>query len=128
MIKSSFSQTVYPKKVILGRDTVVALTPKQVDAINKTYISLDECNTLNDSLNSQIDTYDQIVNEKNNQLSILHAQINSLDTINKETNGIVADDEKLIKIQKRKIGILKFERGALSIAVIVAAILILIHK
>lgn len=104
MTKLVICQDGYPKKIVIGKDTLCALTIPQVDSVNKEHVKRKECNELKDSLLSQIETYDALVN---NQRATLKYQDAELDTKNK----IISAKDTIIKSDENKIQELKDENN-----------------
>lgn len=104
MIKLSISQAGYPKKIVINKDTLCALTIPQVDSVNKAFVTRDECYELRDSLFSQIGTYDALVN---NQRATIKYQDKEIDLKNK----IIAQKDTIIKSDENKIAELKGEKN-----------------
>lgn len=122
MTKLSISQTGYPKKVIIGKDTVCAVTVAQLDSINSTYVDLDECRELTDSLNSQIKNQDKRAVKQADALANAEHQVDNLTYINEELTNTVDRNEKMIKLKDNRIKWLKVQRVVLAtVAVVVTA-------
>lgn len=124
--KSSFSQSVYPKLIVIEPDTLCAVTLAQLDSINATSVYLDECNELNDSLNSEIKTYGELVHA---QKVVIAAQ----DKENQDLKNAIGEKDKIIKIDddmnkrlNRKVKWIKLQRNVLSLAVVATTIWIAI--
>ena len=49
------SQNGYPKKIIIGKDTLTAFTFEQIKQINLVKFNLDECKQIQDSLFKKIE-------------------------------------------------------------------------
>ena len=60
-ITSSFSQTSYPKKILWGNDTVLAITKPQLIAINRSLNDLHFQKKINKNLRSQIFVQDSLL-------------------------------------------------------------------
>ena len=122
MTKLSISQTGYPKKVIIGKDTVCAVTIAQLDTINSTYVDLDECRELTDSLKSEIKNQDTRSKKQTEALDNAEHQVDNLTYINEELTSTVKNNEEIIKLKDKKITWLKVQRVVLvTVTVVVTA-------
>lgn len=137
MIKLSISQEGYPKKIIINKDTLCALTIPQVDSVNKAFVNLDECNELKDSLFSQIGTYDAMVNNQRATIKYQDAELEVKNKIIAEKDTIIKSDENKIQELKdennkfeNKIKWLKFQRTLYPILGVVVGVVtvIIINK
>ena len=54
IVASLFSQSDYPKSILIDSDTLVLFTPNQVAKMNIAFLYLDEQRELNESLENQI--------------------------------------------------------------------------
>lgn len=63
--KLSFCQPTFkePIKTVIGRDTVVCLSPDQVDYINIAYIHIEECELMQKTFIDEIQNYQNINNQ-----------------------------------------------------------------
>jgi len=85
---SSFSQNIYPKKIILNKDSVVAITQNQVIKINESFKELDDLKQFSDSLITLV----SLINESNER------QINLNRKLNKKNNELLIENSELIKL------------------------------
>lgn len=109
----SYSQTLYPKKIVLNKDTVVVITPKQLKLSNQKMLMTGYYRRVSDTLMKEkakylksITIYQVIIDEQSNLNSIADAQIRAL--INQlEIDKQICDEEKQIQKKKnrRRIGI-----------------------
>ena len=102
MTISSFSQTSYPKKLKLGNDTVIAITPSQLIQINKClngYSHLQLVDSLKDEQlsvsNNTIKLKDEIIRNYQKEINLVNEKFNLEKSY---SNGL----EKQIKQSKRK--------------------------
>lgn len=126
MINCSISQEGYPRKIVIDRDTVCAITFPQVDSVNKTFVDLDECNELKDSLYSQINTYGKLVEGQKQIIISQGKEIDIQKNIVIEKDNIIASDEKLLKKQNRQVQWLKIQRAILSVAVLTLGVTVIV--
>ena len=110
MIKSSFSQDGYPKKIVIDKDTVCAVTIAQLDSINKEHIDKKECYELRDSLNSQIRNHIVYENDQRQIIINQDKELYAKNNIIQQKDVIIDSSDKLLKNQERKIKWLKFQR------------------
>lgn len=108
----SFSQVGYPKKIVIGKDTVIAVTQKQVKQLNILHFDYKECNEIKDSLiaNTKKDSI-LIESQKKysvsleNQLSTQGKILLNTTDVNLQLNKDLKDAQKLYNRQKIKTGI-----------------------
>ncbi len=115
----AISQGGYPRQAVIDNDTVAILSIDQIKTINKSFVALDECNELKDSLNSQITTYDMLVENYESVITSKDKEISLQKIISVEKDLIISTDEKMIKKMKRRITWLKIQRIALSAGVVI---------
>ena len=116
---SSFSQSDYPKSILIDSDTLVLFTPNQVAKMNVVFLYLDEQKELNESLENKILLL-------NNKLLILEATYNVCEQ--KSILLVRVADERLNQVeiltsenkkQDKKINILKKMRNLYGIGGVV---------
>ena len=108
----SFSQVGYPKKIVIGKDTVIAVTQKQVKQLNILHFDYKECNEIKDSLiaNTKKDSI-LIESQKKysvsleNQLSTQGKILLNTTDVNLQLNKDLKEAQKLYNRQKIKTGI-----------------------
>jgi hypothetical protein len=108
----SFSQVGYPKKIVTGKDTVIAVTQKQVKQLNILHFDYKECNEIKDSLiaNTKKDSI-LIESQKKysvsleNQLSTQGKILLNTTDVNLQLNKDLKEAQKLYNRQKIKTGI-----------------------
>ena len=126
----SFCQSGYPKKVIINRDTVVALTPEQVKTINISYLQLQEVKEYNalykktiDSYSVLLPVYDNTVQDLKNIIAIQENTISNKD----ELISVITNSDKK---KAREIKILEIQnkilRGGFVITLITIGILLIL--
>lgn len=110
------SQNVYPKKLTINGDTVVAITIPQLRKLNLMFVNTDYLKEMNDTLNSQNKNYGIAVSKftsltasYENQLKIRKGQID-------EQNAIIENYKKMDKKWNRKVKLLRWERNILAIS------------
>lgn len=130
MSNLTFSQVGYPKKVVIEKDTVVAITNEQVKKINLAHLELQECNEIKVSLFDKI-TKDSllIVAQKSYSESLLKevdlnkSLLNNYKDINIELNKGLLKTKKLYNRERLKVGIF----GGVSVVLVgtIAALLLI---
>lgn len=118
---SAISQSVYPKKAVLDKDTVGIVSIDQVRKVNKSFVDLDECQEMKDSLTAQIRVYDKLHSEMNNTITSQDKEILIKQSIITQQQTILQDDDKIAKKMNRRIVLLKVERIALAVALVTLA-------
>jgi len=90
------SQTNYPKKIVLGSDTVIALTDFQMRVINGSFVKLDYLDSLCKLHVFLIGKQDSIISLKTTQISQLRIDANNLadSTIKYKDKYLIADTKK----------------------------------
>lgn len=68
IVTLSYSQETYPKKVVINKDTLVAITEKHTKIINECFIDVIYCNIENDSLKKEVKILKEVI--KNDSLVI----------------------------------------------------------
>lgn len=114
MLKLSISQEGYPRKIVIDKDTVCAISISQLDSINVIYVNLDECHELRDSLNSEINNYIGLVNEKNLIISSKDKELVIEKKINFTQDSVIILDNKIINGHAKKTTWLKTQRNILT--------------
>jgi hypothetical protein len=129
IVSWSFSQTGYPKKIVINKkDTVIAITIEQMQIANNVYLSYIEYKELYDSASVYLDSciaLSTIVERNNNNLK---SRILIKDSIISDKNYLIKEGTHIIKQQDKKIHRLQsFNKvlGGLVAAFIVVALLIL---
>lgn len=110
---------LYPKKAVIGSDTVCIISTEQVKQLNKVFVDRDECNEIKDSLGSMIKNYDKLVETQSQAIESQKTEIEIQKKIVAEKNNIIEADEKIIKKSERKIKWLIVQRNALGLLSIV---------
>lgn len=126
MLISLFSicQNVYPSKAIINNDTVGIISINQVRNINKTYVILDECREMQDSLKSQLKNYDKLTVALKSNITSQDKEIQIKHNIIIQQHNLIQNNDKIAKNMKRKIIWLKTERIALACGI---AMLVIVH-
>jgi|688.fasta_scaffold487669_3 hypothetical protein len=127
----SFSQVGYPKKIVIGKDTVIAVTQKQVKQLNILHFDYKECNEIKDSLiaNTKKDSI-LIESQKKysvsleNQLSTQGKILLNTTDVNLQLNKDLKDAQKLYNRQKIKTGIVG---GMFTVALGALVTLLIVH-
>lgn len=92
----------YPAKVIIGKDTVVAITFQQLDSINGTKVKLNGCTELRDSLISKTNLQDKEIEGLNSVISLLEDDVVLADSIITIKDTLITLEQKKVK-EKEKI-------------------------
>lgn len=126
-----FSQVGYPKKVVIGKDTVVAITDSQVKYLNLIHLDLSICRELNDSLLKKIQNDSLlIIAQKNYNQSIFRENeinkniLKNTQDINLQLNKDLNKTVKLYNRQRFKLGFL----GGISVILTGTIVTLLIIK
>lgn len=126
--QSVFCQSAFPRKAVIGNDTVCILSIEQVKIVDKVFIDRDECYELRDSLGSQIKNYGILVGQQKEVIASLDKEIEVTNKIVAEKNLILLSDEKLLKKQNRQVKWLRLQRNVLTGVVVVAGGIIVYQK
>lgn len=128
---SLYSQEKYPKKLIIGNDTVVAISVPQLRTMNSVFVDLNEYKVKVDtlsylvnlykdltvSLNEKISTQDSIISRKN-------LLINTYSDMNDDNLSVI----KSLNSKVRRTKIKAFTIGGLGVAVGITGLLLMINK
>ncbi len=111
-----FSQAGYPKKILYpnsrgGYDTVIAITPYQMDAINAMKISYDGCTEINDSLVDIVDSCKSAFILMNSTDRILKRELELKESAIIDRDAVIDSMQTVIKHRERQIVRLKWHRG-----------------
>lgn len=127
----SFSQTGYPKKIIIDKDTIVAITAKQLQVVNSIKVNYDECKEIQDSLYAQISTDSLVITSQFEFIRKLTNEINTQGDIigNEKAKNIKTVEQlnkslKLCRVQKIKTGIIG---GLFTVSLGVILALLIVH-
>lgn len=125
MSNLGFSQTGYPKKVTVNKDTVIALTPAQVKIINLKKFDLDVCNEINDSLISKIKSDSVLIVHQNLLCVSLREQISTQGKIIDNNNAINSNLQKDLEKAKKLYNRQKIKTGVMGgISVVLTGIIV----
>lgn len=124
---SCFSQQDYPQIKVIDNDTVVLITPQQVDSINKTFLQLDMYKELNESMIEQDSLAKQVILTCKESLNKAEEEIVKEREINNEKDTQIKNLNIITKKQQKKIELLKKSRNLMTItAAIVGGVLTLL--
>lgn len=118
-----YCQTTFPKKIVFNSDTVCIITIDHVKLINSTFIDIDELNELNDSLNSQIKTYEELRNKQKDIILNMGKQLSLQAEIIVEKDNIIENKDQIISDRNRSIKKLKMQRNGIGLAAILVCVL-----
>ena len=102
MQTSGFSQTTYPRRVLLGSDTVVAITYKQLVAINKDLNSYSHLLVKDSLLKDDLLTKDSILYLKTEMLRAKESEIDALSDKYYLEKSLRESNERMYKKQKSR--------------------------
>ena len=108
-LQSIYSQSTYPKELLINGDTIVAITLDQSREVNKVFLEANYYKIVSDTLggkilllNSRIKNDSIIINDKNYQISNLDSVIyNQKNIIDRQKIDQGNTDDKLIKEQRK---------------------------
>lgn len=132
MITLSFSQTNYPRTLILNSDTVVAITVDQLKRTNDIFIEKNECVEQREQQTEIIDNLKSINESMEIETKILDDQntnlIKQTSLLKEQRDGIKKDNDKLATdLEKTKGKLLKRTKLLLiSNSTVIGLILIII--
>lgn len=102
MQTSGFSQTTYPRRVLLGSDTVVAITYKQLVAINKDLNSYSHLLVKDSLLKDDLLTKDSILYLKTEMLRAKESEIDAWSDKYYLEKSLRESNERMYKKQKSR--------------------------
>lgn len=119
----SFSQGIYPRKVVIEGDTVVAISPEQLTVVNVLILDLAECKELFDIEKEENLRKTQLINSQSESMSIKDKEKKNLE----EQNTILSDQNKALEksLKRQK---LKTKGTAILSAIIASGLTYLILK
>lgn len=121
-----FSQSTYPSKTVINSDTVCVISIEQAKEINVTYLELDQCMEVSDTLKSIIVKQNKVIGSQTKEVENLEKQIKFYNEIDKANGQIILDLKSLDKKSQSKIKWLKIQRNVVSVILLssIGAILI----
>ena len=124
----TFCQADYPSKSVINGDTVCILLIEQVRSINQSYVQLDGCRELTDTLKSIVKKQDFAIKAQKNLLTNYETQLAASSDIIKKQDVVIYDFKKLDASNQRKVYLLKIQRNSLAVICAIAALKIFIFK
>jgi hypothetical protein len=128
---SLYSQEKYPKKLIIGNDTVVAISVPQLRTMNSVFVDLNEYKVKVDTLSYLVNLYKDLtinLNEKiSTQDSIISRKnllINTYSDMNDDNLAVI----KSLNSKVRRTKIKAFTIGGLGVSVGITGLLLMINK
>lgn len=91
---SSYSQTTYPKKVVIEGDTVIALEMSQIKYINATFEKLNYCSNRLEAAEEYIEGVVEMQKKKDALISDYRSKITDLSALNEELNILSIEADK----------------------------------
>ena len=108
-ITSSYSQNSFPKKIVLNRDTVIAISPVQLQTINQKLLQLAmykevaaDCGNSVATLNKNIEQANTLIAQQNELIAFQKKQINDLNKLDDYSNQNIDVLKKQLKLQKQR--------------------------
>ena len=123
---SSYSQSVYPRAIVINGDTVVVFTTEQADSVLSICNQLDEERALNKSLEEEVDTCRKVVSQLEQK-----AELSSQDSTKQAALVSTRDDKistletanKKLQRKSKAVGVIVYISSALAAAfAIIAAV------
>jgi hypothetical protein len=109
----SFSQSGYPKQIVIDKDTLVAITPQQVKTLNLLNVDFKECNDIKKALILKVESDSLLITKQNEYEGLLVKRLDAQDVVMKNDNIIYKSLQsdldkanKLCKKEKVKVGIM----------------------
>lgn len=122
-----FSQSTYPSKTVINSDTVCVISIPQAKEINVTYLELDQCIEVSDTLKSIIIKQNKVIGSQTKEVENLEKQIKFYNEIDKANGQIILDLKSLDKKSQSKIKWLKIQRNVVSVILLSSIGVILIR-
>lgn len=91
---SSYSQTTYPKKVVIEGDTVIALEMSQIKYINATLETLNYCSNRLEAAEEYIEGVTEMQKKKDALINDYRSKITDLSALNEELNILSIEADK----------------------------------
>lgn len=128
---SLYSQEKYPKKLIIGNDTVVAISVPQLRTMNSVFVDLNEYKVKVDTLSYLVNLYKDLtinLNEKISTQDSIISRKNLLINTYSDTNDDNLAVIKSLNSKVRRTKIKAFTIGGLGISVGITGLLLMINK
>lgn len=125
---SGYSQTTYPSKLIVGHDTVCAISLKQVRTINVAYVDLGFYKALSDSFRVILNQQEFIIKEQQKLTNTYDTQLRTKQSIIDNSRAEIVNYTLLNKKSQTQIKWLKVQRNCLAIGVAILALKIIFLK
>jgi len=106
----AFSQSTYPKKLVINGDSLVLITQNQAEEINVVYIELDECTATLNSKASDIENLNEINSTLESQIINLEKVIEIKDSVETEQQLQNTHLQNNIEIERKTVKKLKFKK------------------
>lgn len=126
-----FSQERYPRKMIIGNDTVVAISVPQLKVINSVFIDLNEYKVKVDTLSHIVSQYKLLTDSMDEKISKLDSIIARKDLLISTYSNMNEDNLSVIKSLNTKIRRTKikaFTIGGIGVAVGITSLILLMNK
>lgn len=127
----SFSQTGYPKKILIDNDTVVAITNNQLQVVNNLKVDYDECKEVVDTLKSQVSRDSILIMS---QFEFIRKLSNEMDTQGDIIENEKAKNSKLTENLKQSMKLYNRQRiktavvgGLFTVSLGVIVALLIVH-
>lgn len=91
---SSYSQTTYPRKVVIEGDTIIALKMSQIKYINATFETLNYCNNRLEAAEEYIEGVAEMQRKKDALINDYRVKITDLSALNEELNLLSTEADK----------------------------------
>lgn len=115
-----FSQNGYPKQILLGNDSLVVITPKQVKLLNLAKVELDETREMNNILQEQISLF-KVTLGKYKKLSIeKDSTISNQNLLIQNRESLISEQEKAINTLNKSV---KAKRVSTRLLIVTSTIL-----
>lgn len=123
-----FSQTGYPRKILINKDTLVVLTTPQLKKVNMTFVRLDFFREMNDTLNSIISSYKTALSTQSDLNSSLQKQIDLKQTIIIQEEAVISNYKITEKKLERQMKWLKVQRNTFFVTTVILAAKVFLFK
>lgn len=107
----SFSQTGYPKTILLGTDSVIVITHDQLKQVNTCIIDRERYIELVNNYKSQLFTTESMLSDYKSSFTLLNNQKTALDKIIIEKDTIILDYKDCLLKSNKKLTLFKAISG-----------------
>lgn len=125
----SFSQSGYPKKIVLNNDSLVLITPKQMDVLNALHFKYEAQRSFIVAQNKVLDSCRVALDKAQSDYTNCSSIIEDYEAMIGNRDKIISANALLVSDQDRMIRRLKTQTGAIGVGavIVLGSMLFLLH-